>query len=345
MLTLCQELPDAFESAALKRHVVCSRGNPPFETRGKLLHMPGASSQGGRRIFVLAQTSDDRIELRLQLPSGEKCWELVGPLPKKQKQTIRAREISSPTASIIEDDKTRVGTFELIEGSMAKGYLDLFLANADFEGEWLLAADPQASGEWTIHRPTVDESGLTFEMPSPETATRVGPTMNVWSRPQGPSRGLVIPWKSDSPIPIGNLPEAKPAFSVPMECRLSEVPGGTSWLYEVKLDGYRAIAIQDHKPALLSRYGRSFGHRFPGILSALETMKLPACVLDGEVVALDPQGRPNFQELQNRRSTRQPIVYYVFDILNYGGRDLRRLPLVDRRKVLDWVAEKFVEPV
>ncbi|HZP17112.1 MAG TPA: non-homologous end-joining DNA ligase [Terriglobales bacterium] len=143
-----------------------------------------------------------------------------------------------------------------------------------------------------------------------------------------------------------DAPSAKPAFIPPMECKLvRSLPDQPHWLLELKLDGYRAIAVKSSgKADLFSRYRRSFKERFGRIAAALDNMNLEF-VLDGEIVALDDQGRPNFQELQNSRSTRQPIVYYVFDLLNYGDKDLRYLPLRERKRALEVLAKEFSDPV
>lgn len=123
-------------------------------------------------------------------------------------------------------------------------------------------------------------------------------------------------------------------------------PADGRWLYELKLDGYRAVAVKrDANVELLSRYGRSLANRFPAIVEALRDGKLATVVLDGEIVAIDEEGKPSFQELQNSRTSAQPIVYYVFDLLHHDGRDLQDLPLEERKGALRQVARSFVEPV
>ncbi|MBV9608872.1 MAG: non-homologous end-joining DNA ligase [Acidobacteria bacterium] len=125
---------------------------------------------------------------------------------------------------------------------------------------------------------------------------------------------------------------------------MSSAPEGEGWIYEVKLDGYRAIAVKDgQRAALLSRHGNELNARFPAIAAALRDTRFNSATLDGEIVALDEQGRPSFQELQNSRTTRLPIVYYVFDLLNYGGCDLQKQPLSKRRAVLETL--RLVEPI
>lgn len=125
---------------------------------------------------------------------------------------------------------------------------------------------------------------------------------------------------------------------------MSSAPEGDGWLYELKLDGYRAIAVKNGtRASLLSRHGNDLNAQFPAIAQALRESPFESATLDGEVVALDEEGRPSFQELQNSRSTRLPILYYVFDVLNYGGRDLQKQPLAQRRAVLETI--RFRDPV
>jgi bifunctional non-homologous end joining protein LigD len=141
-------------------------------------------------------------------------------------------------------------------------------------------------------------------------------------------------------------PKPQPRFISPMEChRVAKLPEGPDWLYEIKQDGYRAIAVLDGNTVLLySISGLDYTHEFPHIAFALKNLRRRA-VLDGEIVALDDRGRADFQELQNRRSTKFPIVYYVFDLLHENGKDLLNLPFSERRQRLGEMAKHFSDPM
>ena len=105
--------------------------------------------------------------------------------------------------------------------------------------------------------------------------------------------------------------EAGLKFVRPMECTpVDKIPDEASkWLYEVKLDGYRCCAVvKNGKAFLYSRYGNAWPQRFPAITRALAALNEPV-ILDGEIVAVDRNGVPSFQELQNWQSTRLQIVY------------------------------------
>ena len=102
----------------------------------------------------------------------------------------------------------------------------------------------------------------------------------------------------------------RPRFIEPMECkRVPKLPEGDAWVYEPKQDGYRIIAVIDGTSSqLFSMSGLNYTAKYPHIAEALKWLKLREAVFDGEVVALDEAGRPNFQELQNARLTKLAII-------------------------------------
>src|SRR3989440_12844383 len=114
----------------------------------------------------------------------------------------------------------------------------------------------------------------------------------------------------------------------------NSVPEGPDWEYELKLDGYRAIAFKSNgRVHLRSRNNKDLAVRYRAIASALQ--KLPdETVIDGEVVAFDDSGRPSFNTLQNFGSSTVPIFYYAFDLLILRGQDLRFEALETRRELL-----------
>ena len=122
------------------------------------------------------------------------------------------------------------------------------------------------------------------------------------------------------------------------------LPEGANWSYEVKLDGYRALAVKSGgRVQLRSRNDKDL--RYPAVVSALDALPDEA-VVDGEVVALDGAGRPSFNALQNLGSAATPIVYYAFDVLVLGGQDVMSEPLAKRRDLLrEQVLPKLGEAV
>jgi ATP-dependent DNA ligase len=132
-----------------------------------------------------------------------------------------------------------------------------------------------------------------------------------------------------------SLPLRPAVFIEPMEClAVPKVPDGSEWVYEIKLDGYRALGIKsDGGVSLQSRRNNSFNRHYPLIVEALGDFPEDT-VVDGEVVALDESGFPNFSLLQNYRSEAARIHFSLFDLLVYQGRDIARLPLIERRSIL-----------
>ena len=127
-------------------------------------------------------------------------------------------------------------------------------------------------------------------------------------------------------------------FIEQMECLpVDKIPEGSGWTYELKLDGYRIEAIKTSgKVSLYSRRGHDLTQRFDSIARALQSVP-DDTVIDGELVALDEQGRPSFNLLQNFRSAASHITYYAFDILIHNATSVMELPLSERRVILEEV--------
>jgi DNA ligase D-like protein (predicted ligase) len=125
---------------------------------------------------------------------------------------------------------------------------------------------------------------------------------------------------------------------------LPDDPG--RWDYQIKFDGFRAIAFKTGgRLQLRSRNDNDFSVRYPAVVNALA--KLPNdTVIDGEIVALDEEGRPSFTALQNYGSSAGPVLYFVFDVMILAGRDVMREPLETRRALLEQkILPKLTEPV
>ena len=111
------------------------------------------------------------------------------------------------------------------------------------------------------------------------------------------------------------------------------LPQGPDWSYEIKFDGYRALAIISRGSVTIrSRRLNNLTHTYPTVVRALSALRVGSAILDGEIVAVDGSGRPSFQALQNTRTA--AIVFYAFDLLELNGHDLTSLPLEARRREL-----------
>ena len=153
----------------------------------------------------------------------------------------------------------------------------------------------------------------------------------------GDEKNWLIVRKKDDTAPAAR----KPRRYAPMLATLADdVPGG-DWIYEIKWDGYRIIAtVAGGDPELRTRKDQDYTKRFENVAKELvKALKTPDCVVDGEVCALDEEGRPSFSAMQQgKRGT--PIVYYVFDLLEVEGEPIIDLPLEDRRERLEKLLDK-----
>lgn len=137
---------------------------------------------------------------------------------------------------------------------------------------------------------------------------------------------------------LKHLPSSNPQFIDPMQCKLvNALPEGSEWIYELKFDGYRALAIKNGSEVhLISRNAKTLNRRYPELVNELKEFPLKSFVLDGEVVVLDERGVPSFQRLQDLGAGEKDrsLYYYAFDLLNLEGKDLKKLSVVDRKALL-----------
>ncbi|WP_228450770.1 DNA ligase D [Chryseolinea soli] len=131
-------------------------------------------------------------------------------------------------------------------------------------------------------------------------------------------------------------------FHHPMLAQIGDKPfDDNGWLFEVKWDGYRAVAeVNKNDVRLYSRNGLSFLDLYAPVAQELKKIK-DDVMLDGEIVVLDDHSKPSFQKLQHYDENRnRPLVYYVFDCLRYKNKDLTHLPLEERKKILEKLLPK-----
>lgn len=132
-----------------------------------------------------------------------------------------------------------------------------------------------------------------------------------------------------------------PEFIPPQLCKLVDrPPAGEQWLHEIKFDGYRLqLRVADGRATLKTRKGLDWTHKFAAIAAAASA--LPDCIIDGEAVALNEHGAPNFSALQAALSDGRTdeLVFYAFDLLFADGEDLQRAPLEERKAALKSLLE------
>ena len=323
------------------------------------------SRQGSARRFVIQKHAASHLhyDFRLEMHDTLKSWAV----PKGPPFQVGEKRLAMPTedhpVSYLDFEGTipkgqygggtvmvwDIGTYELMEGNYYRGYLHFFLSGRKLKGEWQLIRGRARQGDreiWYLGK--IASSMRPLSKKKDDESAITGRTMEqirtsadaVWESNRGS--------KADEGAALASaLPDSKLQFVPPMLARLvQKVPAGKNWMYEVKLDGYRVLAIKkDKEVTLYSRRGNVMNARFPAIAKALGALP-EGTMVDGEVVALDDEGRPSFSALQNVQSTRLPLFFYAFDILAYRGKDLRKLPLSDRRAILeDAVVANAQDPI
>jgi bifunctional non-homologous end joining protein LigD len=212
----------------------------------------------------------------------------------------------------------------ILEGKKLKGEFALVKLKRGEENAWLLLkkGDPFASSKDVLE---FDRSVLSNRSLD-EIAKQAPARQEIWHGKPKTS----LPDLSDAP-PSKMLRQVKPMLAT----AASRPFDRAGWLFEIKWDGYRAIAeIEAGQVRLYSRNQLSLEERFAPLIASLQRLGHDA-VLDGEVVVLDAAGKPRFQLLQDYQKSRLGhLVYCAFDVLYLAGHDLRKLPLVRRKDVL-----------
>jgi bifunctional non-homologous end joining protein LigD len=158
-------------------------------------------------------------------------------------------------------------------------------------------------------------------------------------RARGDSRRITARQTRTSTVKGGQ----RTRFVVPMKARLVDAPPAGDWIYEIKFDGFRALAIKSGDDVrLLSRNEKEFGATFPEVADSVAQLGADDAIIDGEIVALDPKGRSSFQLLQayDLGQERPPIYFYAFDLLQLNGRDFRNESVTARKVELEKLLKK-----
>ena len=227
-------------------------------------------------------------------------------------------------------DGLRKGDVKLVlDGKKLKGEFALVKTGRDRKS-WLLLKkrDKYASTEPLLEKNRSVASGKTLEEISAKNEGK--PSGRTGADRIRLREAMEAEYVREAPV------RPMPRGIEPMLATLVRKPfDDPDWLFEVKWDGYRALAeIRGRDVALYSRHRISLEHKFAPIVDALRTFKFRA-VFDGEVVVVDERGNPDFQMLQDyQKSGKGRLLYYVFDIVHFEGRDLTGLPLARRKELL-----------
>jgi bifunctional non-homologous end joining protein LigD len=226
--------------------------------------------------------------------------------------------------------------------TIEEGHLHFTLDGERMKGEWVMFRLKPKPGEkaepWMLKKVTDDyadpEDGDAL-VDNCVTSVTTGRTMaeiaageDVWRSNRGGRKGGRAKRKAS---------KAPPPFEEPQLATLvDEVPAGSGWIHEYKYDGYRLeLAVGDGVATAWTRNGKDWSDKFKALVKA--AAKLPAgCLIDGEAVALDDDGKPSFQMLQATLKDQRGanLVFYAFDLLVDRGEDIRKLPNIERKERL-----------
>ncbi len=217
-----------------------------------------------------------------------------------------------------------IGEFKALQNidkGLKDGSIKVELFGQRLKGKWALVKLKDGDDNWLLLKDKDEYALKTDGISSYSTSIKSGRTIEQIA---------------------GNLQNIKNPFQdVDLKlCTLkSSVPNGKNYVYEIKYDGYRIVAFcEANKVNIYTRNKIDYTKKFLGIAEALNQLAGGrAMVLDGEIVALDEKGKPNFQALQAQLKSGKEnnVVYMVFDLLALDGKDLRTLPLVERKNELE----------
>ena len=314
-------------------------------------------------LFVVQKHAATRLhyDLRLELGGVLKSWAVTrGPSldPKERRLAVEVEDHPVDYATfegtipkgnygagaVILWDQ---GTWEpLVPGSdpvqdLARGELKFRITAQRMSGGWVLIRLKPKPGDrnpnWLLIKERDDAArpGTGAALLEADTSITTGRTI------EQVAAGVEVVKPKTSPARARGRrsepsPNATPGFIPPQLCATSDrAPPGPEWLHELKLDGYRMQAhVQAGAARLLTRSGLDWTERFRGAARGLS--RLPDCIVDGELCALDADGKPDFAGLQAavERGTTGALVFFAFDLLFHDGQDLRPRPVTERKEEL-----------
>ncbi|HSH38457.1 MAG TPA: non-homologous end-joining DNA ligase, partial [Chthoniobacterales bacterium] len=337
---------------------------------------PRRSRQGSRRRFVVQKHAASHLhyDFRLEMHDVLKSWAVPRNLPLKLGDVRSGFQTEDHPIDYLDFEGVipqgeygggtvmvwDIGTYEVLDGNYWKGSLSVFLTGKKLRGEWTITRTDEAGSEktkWLLTKVGKPNKRLTAKQE--DTSAVTGRTMEeiagektrTWHSGRGAHAAShagsgASPEQSSARQKSGARGAHRstrgrvrsPEFIPPMKATpVEKLPGGDEWIYEVKWDGYRALALKHADSVrLLSLKNKPLSSDFPDVVSAVAGLNAGTALLDGEVVAVNAEGKPSFQMLQNRGSAGRDwhIVYYAFDLLNLEGKDLRSLPLLERKQRL-----------
>ena len=328
--------PDALDKYNAKRDFARTK-----EPAGKV-------GKGGGRTFMVQKHDASRLhwDLRLEVDAVLKSWAVTrGPSANPEDKRLAVRTEDHPLGyatfegtipkgeygggTVMLWDR---GTWAPIAGKSAKdldeGHLHFIIEGERMKGEWMLIRlkprGKERGENWLLRKVSDEHAGGSDDLVERcLTSVATGRTMDAIAA--GDVVSKVSKPRKGSP----------PAFRPPQLATLvDDVPSGAAWLHEMKYDGYRAlVAVGGGKAKVYTRSGLDWSAKFPEIAEAAAALDVDSALIDGEIVALDAEGRPDFSALQRaiKAEGGRGLTLFAFDLLALGKSDLTKLPNIERK--------------
>ena len=269
------------------------------------------------------------------------------------------------------------GTWAPIEGKsaadIAEGHLHFTLDGERMKGEWILIRLKPRPGEkpenWLLRKVADEfaesgdgliERGLTSVLTGRSMAEIAADKKGAFSLAGRKDDAFLAQMekasahnakkgtrrtKGDAPLPKFRSPQ--------LATLVDSVPAGNRWMHEIKFDGYRAlVAAKGSEVRVYTRNGKDWTDKFAPLVESIAALDLPSCLIDGEIVATDDKGNPDFSTLQavlkrghGSQKTTDKLQFHAFDLLELAGEDLTALPNIERKERLDALLGTAPPPV
>jgi bifunctional non-homologous end joining protein LigD len=334
---------------------------------------PRRSAQGSRRRFVIQKHAASRLhyDFRLEIHDVLKSWAVPKGIPYEPGVRRLASATEDHPLEYLDFEGVipkgqygggtvmvwDIGTYEVVEGNYWKGNLEISLKGKKLRGQWNLRRDRmKGQTAWVLEKTGSPKKPISTKKDdksalSGRTMAQIAQAQDAtWQSNRGavgavPEPKVEVPGAIIEKSELDKLPRGEAAFIEPMQAKLIDrLPEGDEWDYEAKVDGYRVLIVKDKAVAILSRRNRVLTEQFPAVSSGCTHLQ-DGTVIDGEIVALDENGRPSFNVLQNRRFHKEAVQFYAFDLLTYDGHSLLSVPLEKRREWLKTALNKATNPV
>lgn len=303
--------------------------------------------------FVIQKHDATRLhyDLRLEIEGVLKSWAVPKGIPLEEGDKRLAVEVEDhpleyasfegiiPEGSygggtVIIWDKGRMAIHGDAMAAWKKGHVHFILDGHKLHGEWILIRTGREENHWLLMKTGGNHPRLTKKQD--EISAVSGRTIKQIS--VAPEKKV---WQSDK-TKTEALRFIEPMLAKPVK----DAPQGNDWAYEIKFDGYRILGVKSRGVVtLFSRNQKDLSKRFAEIHDALAALKDEEFIIDSEVVALNEDGLPSFQLLQNSEENDAPLACYVFDLLHLNGEDFVDEPLEKRRVRLGKWMKKATSPL